>query len=65
MDMQKWLTTTNNAMRKPGDQGAGGGITPFPVGTSNYNPWGPTVKGDPNYNLENGDTGSTGMSPSV
>lgn len=65
MDLEKWLNTTNNAMRKPPNQGAGGGIgADYNAGTG-YNPWGPTVKGDPNYNLEMGDTGSTGMSPAV
>jgi hypothetical protein len=63
MNLQKWLTTTNNAMRMPQDQGAGGGLPAF--NTGGYNPWGPTTKGDPNYNLEEGNTGSTGMTPSV
>jgi hypothetical protein len=59
MDMQKWLNTTNNAMRMPQDQGAGGGLPAFTTG--GYNPWGPTTKGDPNYSLENPTSGGAGQ----
>jgi hypothetical protein len=51
MNMEQWLKTTAN--RGAPDAGAGGGIGGLtPSSGSSYNPWGPTVKGDPNYDLQ-------------
>ena len=46
------------AKSTPQGQVAGGGLPGFTAG--GYNPWGPTVKGDPNYNLTGASTGGTG-----
>jgi len=73
MDLQKWLTTTNNALKMNQQTSAqnaaqnaqtqaflGFGV-PNTVGD---NIWGPTVKGDPNYGITNpntvGGAGNTG-----